>query len=133
MIHHIGIIVDDLGSAEQFAISVLGLRVTKRASLPEQATELVFLACGSAEIELIEISDPQKRRARAELSIGAATIEHIAVAVDDVERAADEWASAGVRLRAGAHQNQRAANPSRSRAPGAFSRFQAPPQESAGS
>lgn len=99
-VHHIGILVDDLAQAEAFLADVLGLSVVKRASIPDEATEVCFFDVGGVSLELIAIGDPDLR-ARRGLTAGAGPeIEHIAFAVDDIEAEADRLREHGVRFAA---------------------------------
>jgi methylmalonyl-CoA/ethylmalonyl-CoA epimerase len=101
-VHHVGILVADLTAAEAFATGVLGLTVEKRASLPSESTELVFLRCGDVRIELIEVGDPEVRARRARVPGAAAEVEHVALAVEDVDAVAARLSGVGVRFTAGA-------------------------------
>ena len=97
-VHHIGILVADLRQAETFATEVLGLEVTKRFSLPEESIEAVLVDCGGVHLELIEIGDPEARARRARVPDAAVEIEHIALAVDDLEAEAERLRQHGVRF-----------------------------------
>jgi methylmalonyl-CoA/ethylmalonyl-CoA epimerase len=110
-LHHVGILVADLAAAESFATQVLGLTVAKRASIPDESTEIVFLRCGDVEIELIEISDPAALSRRRRVPDAAVEIEHLAFAVDDVEAAAEQLAGLGLRFTAGAGKREESAVP----------------------
>jgi catechol 2,3-dioxygenase-like lactoylglutathione lyase family enzyme len=101
-VHHIGILVSDLAVAERFATEVLGLPVVKRLSIPEEDTEVVFVECGGTRIELIGIADPELRAPRARQPEAAAEIEHLALAVDDLEGEAERLREHGVRFAASA-------------------------------
>jgi catechol 2,3-dioxygenase-like lactoylglutathione lyase family enzyme len=99
-IHHIGILVDDLTQAEAFMSDVLGLSVVKRASLPNEKTEVCFFDCAGVSLELIAIDDPELRAGRGRSGDAAAEIEHVAIAVDDIEGDADRLREHGVRFAA---------------------------------
>jgi len=99
-VHHIGILVADLAQAEAFATEVLGLRVARRMTLPEESTEAVLLDCGAVRIELIAIDDPDVRARRARVPDAMAEIEHVALAVDDLDAEARRLADHGLRLTA---------------------------------
>lgn len=101
-VHHVGIIVADLDAAVYFATELLGLEVEKRISLGEESTEIAFLHCGDVLLELIAISDPQIRSRRARVPGAKAEIEHVALAVDDLDSIVDRLAEAGVSFTAGA-------------------------------
>lgn len=94
-IHHIGIVVDNLGDAVSFLTDTVGLEVTQTLDVPERGgLKAAFLPWGNAEIELIELSERDARRTR--LGEGAARIEHIAIEVDDLAATAAELAAKGV-------------------------------------
>jgi catechol 2,3-dioxygenase-like lactoylglutathione lyase family enzyme len=94
-IHHIGIVVDDLTEAIDFLTGVLGLEVARTLEAPDRGgLKAAFLPCGDAQIELIELSDPEARRDR--LGSAQARIEHIAVQVDDVQATFASLGSKGV-------------------------------------
>lgn len=101
-VHHVGVIVADLDSAVGFATELLGLEVEKRVSLAAESTEIVFLHCGDVLLELIEISDPEVRSRRARIPGAKAEIEHVALAVDDLDSVVAELAEEGVSFTAGA-------------------------------
>jgi len=101
-VHHVGIIVADLDAAVAFATELLGLEVEKRASLPAEKTEIVFLHCGDVLLELIEISDPEVRSRRARVPGAKAEIEHVALAVDDLDSVVAELGEEGLTFTAGA-------------------------------
>jgi catechol 2,3-dioxygenase-like lactoylglutathione lyase family enzyme len=92
--HHVGIVVRDLRQAEAFVTAALGLPVVKRLESAELGVSMVFLACGPALVELIEWADPQLVRER--LGDRVAAIDHVALAVDDLEHAVRQVASHGV-------------------------------------
>ncbi|MGH2939797.1 MAG: VOC family protein [Solirubrobacterales bacterium] len=101
-LHHVGILVADLAAAESFATEVLGMTVAKRASIPAESTEIVFLDCGPVQIELIEVSDPEVLSRRQRLPGAAVEIEHLALRVDDVEAVSERLSTLGLRFTAGA-------------------------------
>ncbi|MBS1679120.1 MAG: VOC family protein [Actinobacteria bacterium] len=99
-IHHIGILVDDLQQAEAFLGDALGLSVVKRASIPDEKTEVCFFDCGGVSLELIAIDDPELRARRGRSGGAAPEIEHVALAVDDIADDADRLRGHGVRFAA---------------------------------
>jgi methylmalonyl-CoA/ethylmalonyl-CoA epimerase len=101
-VHHVGIIVADLDAAVTFATELLGLEVEKRVSLAAESTEIVFLHCGDMLLELIEISDPEVHSRRARVPGAKAEIEHVALAVDDLDAVVAELAEQGLSFTAGA-------------------------------
>jgi methylmalonyl-CoA/ethylmalonyl-CoA epimerase len=101
-LHHVGIIVSDLDSALAFASGLLGLEVEKRLTLEAESTEIAFLRCGDVLLELIEIADPEVRSRRARVPGAVAEIEHIALAVDDLDSLVAELSGRGLSFTAGA-------------------------------
>jgi catechol 2,3-dioxygenase-like lactoylglutathione lyase family enzyme len=101
-VHHIGVVVADLAAAEAFATGALGMKVDKRIEMPEVATTIVFLRAGAVEVELVEVTDPDRRARRMRSPDAVAEIEHIALAVDDLDADAARLAASGVRFTAGA-------------------------------
>jgi 4-hydroxyphenylpyruvate dioxygenase-like putative hemolysin len=92
--HHVGIVVRDLDEAEAFVTSAFDLPVVNRLVAPERGMRAVFLACGSAMVELIELADPDLIRDR--LGDRVAAIDHVALRVADLEDAVQALADHGV-------------------------------------
>jgi methylmalonyl-CoA/ethylmalonyl-CoA epimerase len=95
-IDHVGVIVDNLEQAKLFLRDVLGLGLVSEADSPQTAARWAFFQWGEMQIELIEITDLEKRRLR----IGDGSlpkIEHIGVAVDDLVAYIAELRAKGVR------------------------------------
>ncbi len=83
-VDHIGIVVDDIAQAKEFAARVLGMELQREFSLPEQSALAAFFTLGDFRFEFIQVTDPELRRKR--LGEGAeARIEHIAIQVDDLD------------------------------------------------
>jgi catechol 2,3-dioxygenase-like lactoylglutathione lyase family enzyme len=99
-LHHIGILVSDLSQAETFATEVLGLSVTRRVSVPEESTDAVLLECGGVQLELIAIHDPERRARRVRIPNAPAEIDHLALAVDDIDAEARRLAGHGLKFTA---------------------------------
>src|SRR5215470_20196399 len=57
-IHHVGIVVRTLEEGYAFYRDVLGLRVTKEATVRDQGVRAALLPIGRSEIELLEPIDP---------------------------------------------------------------------------
>jgi catechol 2,3-dioxygenase-like lactoylglutathione lyase family enzyme len=99
-LHHIGILVSDLSQAETFATEVLGLSVTRRVSVPEESTDAVLLECGGIQLELIAIHDPELRARRVRIPNAPAEIDHLALAVDNIDAEARRLAGHGLKFTA---------------------------------
>lgn len=96
-LNHIGVIVENVGEARRWMTEVFGLRPSRSVDVPEGRIHGEFFDTGNAEIEFIEIGDPEQRRKR--LGEGRrARIEHIAVEVDDLTAALAHLATLGVRI-----------------------------------
>jgi methylmalonyl-CoA/ethylmalonyl-CoA epimerase len=93
---HVGIVVDDLDQAKRFCSDVLGLELKSEHHSPATSATAVFFGFGSVDLELLEIADPQMRRQRM-AGERQARIEHLGVAVDDLDRAIAQLRSQGVR------------------------------------
>jgi methylmalonyl-CoA/ethylmalonyl-CoA epimerase len=92
-IDHVGVVVEDLSAARRFLDEVLGFTFDRSLSVPGRL-EAAFYKCGDASVELIEVTDPAEREQR--LGKATARIEHIAVQVEDLNRAFDQLLAAGV-------------------------------------
>jgi methylmalonyl-CoA/ethylmalonyl-CoA epimerase len=95
-IDHVGVIVENLDHAKTFLTSVFGLQLVSEADSPQTAARYAFFQWGEVQIEVLEITDPEKRRKR----IGddkLPKIEHIGVAVDDLAASIAELRARGVR------------------------------------
>jgi methylmalonyl-CoA/ethylmalonyl-CoA epimerase len=80
-IDHVGVIVDNLEDACALLEDGLGLQPQER--IEREDLRSAFFACGGTRIEVIEITEPDARRAR--LGRGPARIEHIAFVADDLD------------------------------------------------
>jgi methylmalonyl-CoA/ethylmalonyl-CoA epimerase len=92
--HHVGVIVRDLDQAERCIAGAFGLPVIRRLASPEHGMRAAFLSSGPVSIELVEFSDTEPARAR--LGDRLAVIDHIALAVDNIDAATDALAGHGV-------------------------------------
>ena len=110
-VHHVGILVADLERALAFLTGPLGLEVAKRVTLEAEATEIAFVDCGGVQLELIEISDPAVRARRCRVPGAEAEIEHVALAVDDLDAVAEALGEAGARFSAGAGKTEETREP----------------------
>jgi catechol 2,3-dioxygenase-like lactoylglutathione lyase family enzyme len=92
-IDHIGIAVADLAASRQLFEQLLGLELV-RENASERA-RFAFFRLGDSEIELVEFLTPERREAtlRGE-TVGR--LDHIAVEVDDLDRATAKLRTQGV-------------------------------------
>jgi catechol 2,3-dioxygenase-like lactoylglutathione lyase family enzyme len=93
-IDHIGIAVADLAASRQLFEQLLGLELV-RENASERA-RFAFFRLGDSEIELVEFLTPERREAtlRGE-TVGR--LDHIAVEVDDLDRATAELRTQGIK------------------------------------
>ena len=93
-IDHVGIVVADL-DAHVSQLEALGLTLGRTSESP--TSRALFYPCGDSSVELIEVRDPEVRRAR--LPEGAETrIEHIAFEVDDLDEIRSGLEARGVEV-----------------------------------
>jgi methylmalonyl-CoA epimerase len=96
-VDHIGIAVPNLQEAIKFYEEVLGLKCEGIEEVPEQKVRVAFLPVGDSEIELLESTDPEGAIAKFIESRGPG-IQHIALRVDNIEKALEELKQKGIRL-----------------------------------
>ena len=103
---HLGVIVHRLDAAEPF-YARLGLSPVRRESLDREHVRIAFLQVADAEIELLEPAGLEGPLGRF-LGTRGEGIHHIALEVDDIERALAIATASGMRAidqapRPGAH------------------------------
>jgi methylmalonyl-CoA epimerase len=100
-IHHIAIVVRDMDTALGFYRDALGLEVTERRQVPQEAVEIAFLPTGRGEdvgeIELIRPLDGESGVARFLTKRGEG-LHHICLVVENIETAMERLRAAGARL-----------------------------------
>jgi methylmalonyl-CoA epimerase len=96
-IDHIGIAVKDLEETMKFYTECLGLKVTDIETVEEQKVRTAFIPIGEGEIELLESTDPDGPIAKHIEKRGEG-IQHIALRVENIEKALEELKQKGVRL-----------------------------------
>ncbi len=107
-IAHIGVAVKNVEEVEKLYSEVLGLPITGREVSPDN--KVSFIPLGETAIELLESVQPDGAIARHIEKRGEG-IHHIALEVDDIERALEELKAKGVTLidpkpRRGAHDSK---------------------------
>ena len=95
-VDHIGIAVKNLEDAVKFYES-LGFKATGYETVEEQKVKVAFLPCGDSELELLESTEPDGPIARF-IEKNGPGIQHIAIRVDDIEKALEELKAQEVRL-----------------------------------
>lgn len=82
-IHHIGIVVPDLDSALSLWQGALGMRLVKRATIPDQDVEAALLDAGNGEIELLKPLSPAGGVGRFLSRRGG--LHHVCFETDNIE------------------------------------------------
>ena len=95
-VDHVGIAVKNLDESVKFYES-LGFKATGYEVVAEQKVKVAFLPCGDSELELLESTEPDGPIARF-IEKNGPGIQHIAIRVDDIDKALEELKAQGVRL-----------------------------------
>ena len=95
-VDHVGIAVKDLDEAVKFYES-LGFKASGYEVVAEQKVKVAFLPCGDSELELLESTEPDGPIARF-IEKNGPGIQHVAIRVDDIDKALEELKEKGVRL-----------------------------------
>jgi len=95
-VDHIGIAVKNLEESVKFYES-LGFKATGSETVAEQKGKVAFLPCGDSELELLESTEPDGPIARF-IEKNGPGIQHIAIRVDNIDKALEELKEKGVRL-----------------------------------
>ena len=95
-VDHVGIAVKNLDESVQFYES-LCFKATGYEVVAEQKVKVAFLPCGDSELELLESTEPDGPIARF-IEKNGPGIQHIAIRVDDIDKALEELKEKGVRL-----------------------------------
>lgn len=88
-IEHVAVQVEDLERTIKFLRDAFGLVVDRRAELPERRLRAAFLSWGAAGVEVLEV-------AGASPPTVPGAINHLAVAVDDLDEALSRLARLGI-------------------------------------
>lgn len=96
-IDHIGIVYKDVAAVRDIFSSLLGLHARGEEVVEEQKAKVTFLPLGESQLELLEPTDPSSPIAKFIAKQGEG-IHHIALRVDNVEKALEELKNKGVRL-----------------------------------
>ncbi|MDK2824679.1 MAG: methylmalonyl-CoA/ethylmalonyl-CoA epimerase [Clostridia bacterium] len=96
-VDHIGIAVKNLDESLKFYTEVLGLKCEGTEVVEEQKVRVAFLPCGDSELELLESTSPDGPIARF-IEKNGEGIQHIALRVENIERALEYLKEQGVRL-----------------------------------
>ena len=96
-VDHIGIAVKNLDEAVNFYETAIGLKAVGFETVEEQKVKVAFLPCGDSELELLESTEPDGPIARF-IEKNGPGIQHIAIRVDDIDKALEELKAKEVRL-----------------------------------
>jgi len=96
-VEHIGIAVEDLGSALDFYQGALGLSATEIEEVPSQQVRVAVLPVGESKVELLQTTSPEGPIGRFVEKRGQG-IHHLCFEVTDIEHALATLRAAGVRL-----------------------------------
>ena len=88
-VDHIGIAVKNLDEAVNFYETAIGLKAVGFETVEEQKVKVAFLPCGDSELELLESTEPDGPIARF-IEKNGPGIQHIAIRVDDIDKALEE-------------------------------------------
>jgi len=97
IIDHIGIAVKNLDGALKFWETSLGIKCTEVEEVAEQKVKTAFLPLKDSEVELLEPTSDDSPVAKFIEKKGEG-IHHLAIRVDDLEKALAELKEQGVRL-----------------------------------
>ncbi len=97
VIDHIGIAVNSIQESLPFWESALGVKCTGTETVEDQKVTTAFLPIKESEIELLEATSPESPIAKFIEKKGEG-IHHLAIRVDDLEKALAELKEKGVRL-----------------------------------
>ena len=96
-VDHVGIAVKNLEEAVNFYETAIGLKAVGYETVAEQKVKVAFLPCGDSELELLESTEPDGPIARF-IEKNGPGIQHIAIRVDDIDKALEELKAKEVRL-----------------------------------
>jgi methylmalonyl-CoA epimerase len=97
VIDHIGIGVKSIEESLKFWEGTLGVKCAGVETVADQKVKTAFLPIKESEVELLEATDPESPVAKFIEKKGEG-IHHIAIRVDDLERALSELKAKGVKL-----------------------------------
>ena len=95
-VDHVGIAVKNLDESVKFYES-LGFKASGYEVVAEQKVKVAFLPCGDSELELLESTEPDGPIARF-IEKNGPGIQHVAIRVDDIDKALEELKAKEVRL-----------------------------------
>jgi len=96
-VNHIGIAVKNIDEAVKLYTEVLGLKVSQIEVVADQKVKTCIIPVGDIKIELIESTSPDGPIAKHIEKRGEG-LHHLALEVDNIERALDELSAKGIAL-----------------------------------
>ena len=96
-IHHVGIVVPDLEKAMGLWRDLLGLSLTKSATIQDQGVKAALLKAGDSEIELLEPLNPDNGVGKF-LSRRGGGLHHVCFETEDVARELEAARAKGIQL-----------------------------------
>ena len=96
-IHHVGIVVPDLEEAMGLWRDLLGLSLTKSATIEDQGVKAALLKAGDSEIELLEPLNPDNGVGKF-LSRRGGGLHHVCFETEDVARELEAARAKGIQL-----------------------------------
>ncbi len=98
-VDHVGIAVNNLEETLKFYEDVLGLKCEGTEIVEDQKVKVAFLPVGDTEIELLESTTEDGPIAKfIAKNGGRGGIQHVAVRVDNIEKAIEEVKSKGYKM-----------------------------------
>lgn len=97
IIDHIGIAVNSIDESLKFWRDTLGVKCTEVETVEDQKVKTAFLPLDDSEVELLEATSPDSPIAKFIEKKGEG-IHHLAIRVDDLEKALAELKEKGVKL-----------------------------------
>ncbi|EEX49173.1 MULTISPECIES: methylmalonyl-CoA epimerase [Jonquetella] len=97
VVDHIGVAVPNIDEALKFWEAVLGVKCTGVEEVADQKVKTAFLPIKDTEIELLEPTSPDSPVAKF-MEKGRPGIHHMAIRVENVEKALEELKAASVKL-----------------------------------
>jgi methylmalonyl-CoA/ethylmalonyl-CoA epimerase len=96
-IHHVGIVVPDLEKAMGLWRDLLGLHLTKSATIQDQGVKAALLKVGDSEVELLEPLNPDNGVGKF-LSRRGGGLHHVCFETEDVVRELEAARAKGIQL-----------------------------------
>ena len=96
-IHHVGIVVPDLEKAMGLWRDLLGLSLTKSATIQDQGVKAALLKAGDSEIELLEPLNPDNGVGKF-LSRRGGGLHHVCFETEDVVHELEAARAKGIQL-----------------------------------